>query len=440
MRKRFGLAAAAVLAVAVGSIGLALAGSGHHARTAKLTIQPAAPAGSTSGVARTHASPASRVQVTHGTLTPAVRDMRPAPGKWNLLFKKVGEHSRAESLNVPDTHQGSALVQSTAPKGQMPSPIVNFPGVTNVNGVFPPDTEGDIGPNHYMQWVNLSFQIYNRNGSPATGVMPGYSLFTGQPVCGSPVGNGGDPIVLYDQFANRWIAAQLAYPTYPSGPFYQCVAVSQTSDPTGSWCAYQYVAHATNLNDYPKFGIWPTQHAYMITTNQFAEPAETWAGVGVYALERDAMLSGCGTARMLYKDMFAVDPNLWGGMLPADVDGSTLPPADAPAPLIEVDDDAWGFPQDRLDVWNATVDWTGSGAISVTHQGTLPTATFDSYLCPNHFGPCIPQPGTTARLDTLNDRLMYRMAYRNFGDHRRWSSTTPWTLTVRITQAFAGTS
>ena len=190
-------------------------------------------------------------------------------------------------MKLQDRHQGSALVQRSAPKNQMPSPIANFAGV-GANGAVPPDTEGDIGPNYYMQWVNLQFRIFHRDGTPATPATPGYQLFTGQPICGSPSGNGGDPIVLYDHFAQRWIAAQLAYPTYPNGPFYQCVAYSSTSDPTGTWCAYQYLAHQTNLNDYPKFGVWPTQHSYMITVNQFNEPGDRWAGVGVFALERDA--------------------------------------------------------------------------------------------------------------------------------------------------------
>ena len=83
-------------------------------------------------------------------------------------------------------------------------------------------------------------------------------------------------------------------------------------------------------------------------------------------------------------------------MLPADLDGPTMPPANAPAPLIEVDDDEWDpahFPQDRLDVWNATVDWSGSGTINVSHEGPLPTAPFDGNLC--GFAACIPQPGTS---------------------------------------------
>ena len=100
------------------------------------------------------------------------------------------------------------------------------------------------------------------------GPLDGNTLFTGLPACGSPQGNGGDPIVLYDQFAERFVAGQLAYPNSPFvGPFYQCIAISDTSDPTGTWCAYEILASPDKLNDYPKFGIWPTQNAYVITVN-----------------------------------------------------------------------------------------------------------------------------------------------------------------------------
>ena len=304
------------------------------------------------------ASPATRSVLIHPVVTPPMRSMAPAAAskKGWILRPEVNRAGEA----VPGAHSGSALVQRSAPHGQMPSPIVNFEGVNNRNGAIPPDTEGDIGPNHYMQWVNLSFAVFDRTGNVLLAPRNGNTLFTGTTHCGASSGNGGDPIVVYDQFANRWVAGQLAYPTYPQGPFYQCVAMSMTPDPTGQWCAYEYVAAQTKLNDYPKFGVWPTQNAYMITVNQFNEPGDGWAGVGVFALERDQMLA-CNTTRMLYRDMFPIEPNLWGGMLPSDVDGTTLPPANAPNPLIEVDDDIWGFPEDRLDVWNATADWTGGG-------------------------------------------------------------------------------
>src|SRR5690349_17747843 len=144
MRRRFGLATAAAVAVAVviASIGLAVASSSHSARTAKLTIRPAAPTGSVSGAALTHSQAVPRMQLAHGTLTPAVRDMPKRTGHWNLMFKKVAEHSRTESINAPDLGRGSALVQRGAPKNQMPSPIASFDGVNNVSGASPPDTEG----------------------------------------------------------------------------------------------------------------------------------------------------------------------------------------------------------------------------------------------------------------------------------------------------------
>ncbi len=210
MRRRFGLVTAAAVAVAgavaIVSIGLTVAGSSHSAPTARATIGLAGPSGAASGASITHSQAMPRVQVAHGVLTPAVRDMPRLSGHWNKAFNKVAEHSRSDSVRMPDKHEGSALVQHGAPRNAMPSPIVNFEGVGNVSGASPPDTEGDIGPNHYMQWVNLAFRIYNRNGTPASNITPGYQLFTGQSVCGSPSGNGGDPIVLYDQFANRWIA------------------------------------------------------------------------------------------------------------------------------------------------------------------------------------------------------------------------------------------
>ena len=181
---------------------------------------------------------------------------------------------------------------------------------------LPPDTEGDVGPNHYMQWVNLHFAIYTKTGTQVGATLPGNALWVGNanaPICAA--NNDGDPIVLYDQYSGRWLASQFALPNYPNGPFYQCVAVSTSNDPSGSWCSYQYTVSANKLNDYPKFGVWPTQNAYIATINQFTEPGDGWGGVGVMAFERDQMIN-CGPARMLYRDMFPTAPDLWGGMLP----------------------------------------------------------------------------------------------------------------------------
>ncbi|MCB0229254.1 MAG: PKD domain-containing protein, partial [Anaerolineae bacterium] len=174
------------------------------------------------------------------------------------------------------------------------APIQNFEGVNNVNGVLPPDTNGDVGPNHYMQWVNLSFAIYSKTGALLYGPAAGNTLWSGfGGACQTT--NDGDPIVQYDHLADRWMVSQFALPNYPSGPFYQCIAVSQTGDPTGAWYRYQFQISATKLNDYPHFGVWPD--GYYMSINQFA--GNSWGGAGAVAFERDKMLQGL-PAQMVY--------------------------------------------------------------------------------------------------------------------------------------------
>ncbi len=134
------------------------------------------------------------------------------------------------------------VVQDQFPLASMPSTAVNFEGVNNLNGVLPPDTNGDVGPNHYVQWVNLSLAIYSRSGVLLYGPTNGNTLFSGfTGPC--ETSNDGDPIVLYDEGANRWILTQFALPNYPRGPFYQCIAVSASEDPTGELLSLSVLVH-----------------------------------------------------------------------------------------------------------------------------------------------------------------------------------------------------
>src|SRR5262249_48765026 len=157
--------------------------------------------------------------------------------------------------------------------------------------------------------------------------------------------NDGDPIVLYDRQANRWFMSQFALPNITStafnGPFYQCIAVSQTGDPTGAYYRYAFKISDTKMNDYPKFGIWPD--AYSMSVNQF-DSAGNFVGAGAVAFERAKMLAG-QPARMIYFDL---DSNP-GGLLPSDADSP--PPAGTPNFFAQFDDDAWGYPQDQLEIW-----------------------------------------------------------------------------------------
>ncbi|MEZ4771002.1 MAG: hypothetical protein R2844_21610 [Caldilineales bacterium] len=275
--------------------------------------------------------------------------------------------------------------------------------------MLPPDTNGDVGPNHYMQWVNLSFAIYSKTGALLYGPAAGNTLWSG---FGGPcqTTNNGDPIVQYDHLADRWMVSQFAFPNYPSGPFYQCIAVSQTGDPTGAWYRYQFQISATKLNDYPHFGVWPD--GYYMSINQFV--GNSWGGAGAVAFERDKMLQGL-PAQMVYFDLYGVDANL-GGMLPSDLDGPA-PAAGTPNIFAQMDDNAYGYSPDQLQLWNFHVDWANPSASTFAQAKVLLTAAFDSNMCAGSRN-CIPQQGTTRKLDAIADRLMYRLQYRNFGSYQ----------------------
>lgn len=311
------------------------------------------------------------------------------------------------------------IIDSPTIPQAMPAPLQSFEGVNNLFGGWPPDTQGDIGPNHYLQWINLHFAVYqidkiNHTATKILGPLPGNTFWQGlSSTCATT--NDGDPIALYDPFANRWFVSQFALPFYPNGPFYQCVAVSQTPDPTGAWHRYEFQIPVNKMNDYPKFGVWPD--AYYMTVNQF-NPNGSWGGAGVAALERSAMLSGL-PARMVYFDLYNVDNN-FGGMLPADFDGTFNPPLNAPGLFAEWDDAAWIPSQDALRLWEFRVNWTNPALSTFGVNGQpnaiIPTLNVNPDLC-SYNRSCIPQPATIMKLDAISDRLMYRLQYRNFGTH-----------------------
>jgi hypothetical protein len=286
------------------------------------------------------------------------------------------------------------------------SPAVNFEGIGNREGVLPPDTNGAIGPNHYLQIVNLSFAVFDRSGSPLLGPLGINTLWQGfGGACETH--NDGDPIVLYDRFADRWLISQFA--VFADDGNHQCIAISQSGDPTGAYFRYDFLISATKMNDYPKIGVWPD--GYYMSINQFTDFG--WGGAGAVAFERQKMLQGLA-AQMVYFDLYGVNP-AYGGMLPSDMDGTIPPPAGSPNYFVEMDDDAWGWASDRLHVFKFHVDWadpasssfSGPEVVDLTAAG----APFDSDLCA-YSRNCIPQPGGT-NVDALSDRLMYRLAYRN---------------------------
>ena len=282
--------------------------------------------------------------------------------------------------------------------------ISNFDGVPNLNDVYPPDTDGDVGPDHYFQMINLSFQIFDKEGNSVYGPADNRTLWSGfiGPWTGT---NDGDPIVLYDEQADRWVASQFAIHTQ-DGTFWELVAVSVTGDPTGEY--YRYAFQFPAFNDYPKMGVWPD--GYYFSFNMFGSD---YRRAAVCSLERDAMLVGDTNARMILFDM-PEGSEPWS-LLPADFDGPP-PPAGVPNYFAYAMDDAFGG-GDYLSIWALTSDWENPENSTFEEVTRLNTEPFNSFFCNGQLGTCLPQPDGGPLLEVLSDRLMYRLQYRNFGDY-----------------------
>ncbi|MGE5424104.1 MAG: T9SS type A sorting domain-containing protein [Syntrophothermus sp.] len=270
------------------------------------------------------------------------------------------------------------------------STIVNVEGIPAGNSV-PPDTYGEIGPNHYFQVVNTSYAIYNKAGQLILGPLGNSTIWNGMP----HNENSGDAVVLYDETADRWLFTQFSLPAEGD---YQMIAISQTPDPTGPWYRYQYQFNF--MPDYPKFGVW--QDGYYMSSNNFGWG---WMGNGAYAFDRNAMLSGQPDAVRI---SFEMSPGSDGfvTLYPSDCDG-TLPPAGTP--------NYFGFiktssPQ-SFGIYEFHADFVNPEASTFGNKLVLPVTAFSSYI------DGIPQLGTSAKLETLSDRLMYRLQYRKFSDH-----------------------
>jgi Carboxypeptidase regulatory-like domain/Kelch motif len=309
-------------------------------------------------------------------------------------------------------------VQKSVTTNAMPAFAENLEGIGNVNGVMPPDTQADVGPNNYVQMVNESLAVWDKHGNLLYGPVPNNTLWQGfGGAC--QLFNQGDPVTLYDEGADRWFMSQLAVPGGAQG-YHECIAVSATPDPTGAWYRYDFAFSQTTLGDYPKFGVWPD--AYYMSVNEFLG-GDRFTGVSVVSFDRAAMLAGQDARSITFHigDVTGV----YSSLLPIDWEGGALgfnPPVGAPEEFVMVDDDAFGFsPTDRILMWDFHTDWANPQNSTFGDNGApsrfLETSPFDSDLC-NYARSCIPQPGTTAGLDAESDRLLYRAAYRNFGDHQ----------------------
>jgi len=333
----------------------------------------------------------------------------PPPGEWER------EPGRVVLSAVPAPERDPVLQEShralfALPVGKSFDGIgEGFVGVPpaqrfDVGGINPPDPQGDVGINHYLQIVNSSIAVFSKTGEAVFGPVPTRTLFSGfgGPCEGS---NAGDGIVLYDSLADRWLVTQAAVPSKDVGPFAQCIAVSRTPDPTGPYARYAYVY--PSFNDYPKFGVWPD--AYYASYNMFSSARDNAVlqSVRICAFDRARMHNG-ETALQLCVDLPAGEVS---GTIPADFDGFLPPPQGAPGSIL-------GFwRNDTLVVYRFHVNWEKPSE-SWLESMAVPVAPFGK-PCENvRSGACIPQVGPSAGvLDALSDFMMFRVAYRNFGGY-----------------------
>jgi hypothetical protein len=364
---------------------------------------------------------------------------------------RLPEDSAAEPLDIrPErggpraadngfTGDGAVNASSSAPSLTnasltLSAPIANFEGISNQDNfnllggrVNPPDPVGDVGPNHYVEMVNLAYAVYDKQGNLLLGPLTLGSLWQNFSVTDC-ANNAGDPVVVYDQFADRWLLSQFT----SAGPkYWNCIAISQTADPTGAYYRYAFITQpdpdlegGTFFPDYPKYGVW--KDSYILTTRDFGDVSAY--GISVYALEKNKMVNGETKARAV---QFFIDGNVpanlplvGDGLLPPDVDGRTKPKTDAPAPIVGTQDDdyVYGAAFDALNIFELNVLWNSRPSASFQMVAQLPVAEFDSnFPCGPSRG-CIPQPGITnpdQYLDILSyrQRPTYRLAYRNFGTY-----------------------
>lgn len=342
------------------------------------------------------------VPADHYDVSKPLRDITPIPPDWYAhLDKREKEkpkpfHASRESAG-PDT----ALQTSRGPLVSV-TPGANFEGVGEpvYNVLFaPPDTNGSVGrtiagTGYYVQWVNVAFGVFNKaTGALVYGPANGNTIWSGFADTRCANDNDGDPIVMYDKMADRWILTQFSV---SAQPYKQCVAVSQTSNPLGPYNRYSF-SYGNLFNDYPKLGVWPD--GYYVTYNMF-QNGQTFAGGETCAMDRTAMLNGTAATQQCF-----IRTND-GGMLPSDLDGTILPPAGTPNFVMS-------FGTNSLNLYRFHVDWANPANSTFTGPTVLPVASFGE-ACGG--GTCVPQAGTRNKLDSLGDRLMYRLAYRKFGD------------------------
>ncbi len=281
-------------------------------------------------------------------------------------------------------------------------------GFSSESGFIPPDPTGAVGPNHYVHAFNSAVKIFDKSGT----------LLVGPVALGTFLGNGmnnGDPIVMYDQLADRFFVSQFgtANPSAPTNTL--VIGVSTTNDPTGTYNVYTFTFGG--FPDYPHYTVWPD--GYYLTANKLGGDANR-----VYVMERDVILAGGPSPQIVGFPLPGIvfNPNTIESPEPANLLGTTFP-ANVPGYITFLQDDGWsGVSFDHLKVWEIDVDWGTIGNSMISAPLEIPVAEFNSTFSPFGQGD-VNQPGTSQKIDMQGGIISYAANYRSFATHNSWVIT-----------------
>jgi len=348
--------------------------------------------------------------------TPPLKDIKPYLETVTLLPQKEEAHSLDQGIK-PGQDQKShldAVVQDEMGLATAPPLIQNFDGlgpfdITCTN----PDTEGDVGLNHYVQMVKRSFAIWDKEGNLLYGPVHNKTLWSALP---GPWHDHvfTDPIVVYDHFADRWLASNMVY-SKDFDYFWEVIAWSATPNPLGEWYCYAYAFDY--MPDYPKFGVWNNEIVMTVNNADLSILTYPFVGSSIWAFKKQDLMVGSPQPETIEFLTPVSSISLYdnpSSFLPADIDGP-MAPLGSPNYLVYFKDDAWGYDYDHLSLWELNTDWGNPSNSTLEEIQVIPVEPFTTNIDNPQF---IPQANTTQRIFAMPDRLMYRLQYRNFGNYQ----------------------
>ncbi len=351
-------------------------------------------------------------------LSPPLRDLARCtvpPGAAGAMDRQGPRHGGPDlerrSRRPPEWPRSVQRAERPFPGLAMtPPPIAVWQGTTADDDadllgsrVVPPDTEGDVGLDHYCQWTNQVLECFDKETGVSTlGPLPGNTPWVGfGGIC--ETNNDGDPIVLFDHLADRWLLSQFAV----GADGHQCVAISQTSDPAGPYFRWDFLVSTGAVNDYPKFGVWPD--GYYLTINEVG-----FNEAQALVFERERMLTGEPDPRFAKFRVEGQGGEFYFSLQPSHLEGPPPPPGTCNTFVMAFDTETWGVDgePDGYRLWDFCVDWAGDSWSFDRLPDIESSVEFDASLC--NFFVCIPQPDGGELLSTFSSFTMYRAQYRFF--------------------------